>query len=98
MKKFFVIISLLLTTMPTSADIVNPNLTSEQMQEIQRQRHEMQIKRQRNAAIYRTCGTIKSTLEVEKCKKKLYKDYLETINFLESKYENEYKNAKNSVK
>ena len=97
MKKFFVIIGLLAIAMPTSADIVNPNLTPEQLKEIQKRKYEMFVERQRNTTINRVCGIVKSTSEMEKCKKKLYKDYLETINFLESKYENEYKNVKNTV-
>ncbi len=98
MKKIFVIISLLAIAMPTSADIVNPNLTPEQLKKLHEERQAMYIIRQRNTTINRVCGNVKSTSEIENCKKKLYEDYLKTINFLESRYGNEYKNVKNTVK
>lgn len=97
MKKFFVIITLLTIATPISADIINPNLTPEQVKKLQSERQKIYTERQRFSTINRVCGTVKPNMETESCKKKLYEDYLETINFLESRYGNEHKNIKNTV-
>ena len=97
MKKFFVIITLLSIATPISAEIINPNLTPEQVKKLQSERQKIYIERQRFSTINRVCGTAKQNMEIESCKKKLYEDYLETIDFLESRYGNEHKNLKNTV-
>lgn len=97
MKKFFVMITLLSIATPISADIINPNLTPEQVKKLQAERQKIYIERQRFSTINRVCGTAKPNMETESCKKKLYEDYLKTIDFLESRYGNEHKNLKNTV-
>lgn len=86
MRNFLVLTCLFTLGMPVSADIINPNLTPEQMQKVREQRQKMYVERQRFSTINRVCGHLNSSEETADCKKKLYDDYLETVNFLEDKY------------
>ncbi len=86
MKKTLILIGILFMGMPTMADIINPNLSEKQIQELRAEKQRMYIERQRNHTIGRVCGSVNSDKELNNCKKKLYDDYIETINFLENKY------------
>lgn len=86
MKKILVLICIVMFNNSVSADIINPDLSPEQLQKIREQRQKMYFERQRYSTINRVCGQIKTNKEISNCKKKLYDDYIETINFLEDKY------------
>lgn len=88
MKKISVLICLFALGIPVSADIINPDLSPEQLQKMREQRLRMYVERQRFSTINRVCGTAISKDEIANCKKKLNEDYLETVKLLENKYVN----------
>lgn len=86
MKKILISVGILCMGIPVMADIINPNLSPEQLKELKAERQRMYVERQRFSTINRVCGKVTTNDQTLSCKKKLYEDYLETVNFLEDKY------------
>lgn len=86
MKKLSVLICLFALGIPVSADIINPDLSPEQLQKMREQRLRMYAERQRFSTINRVCGSVNTKEDMTNCKKKLNEDYLETVKLLENKY------------
>ncbi len=84
MKRFLVLISIMIVGLPTFADIVNPNFSREEYTKLREERQKLYEQRQRFSTINRVCGQVNVKKEMVDCKKKLYEDYLKTIDLLEN--------------
>ena len=105
MKSLIVFMILMSMGTPVLADIVSPELTPRQREEIRQKRLERFQIRKRQNFIMSTCGftsleEITTKKEMNNCKAKLKKEYEETIKLVEQNIKennNAEKNAKNAA-
>lgn len=82
MKKFIIFICLFGLSAPAFADLINPDLTSKQIEELRMKKAKLYQERTRKTQIRNICGDLKN-LDKKECKAKLKKEYDETIKVMQ---------------